>query len=349
MTGTRKRSRLLALCGLLCLSPIPGKSATPPQKPLASLEDKPFGVLLLGEGGDKVWKDSVASIIRDLSKKFPIEFVFGEADVKLVQKSVESLQAARIKKLVVVPLFLTSHSPLMDETRFLFGINENPSPSFFKASRASAGYALVRRAQTKLPVVLTPALDDSRVVVDILASRALSLSRNPSDEALVIVGIAPAFRENEEKTLGPAKKIFNPMDEYGQSLTALAERVRAQGGFQAAAGAALSDSPLQSQRDRTDDDLRRLVRGMSLQHRVLVVPHALTGILPSRRILRALGGVFMRYNEKGLLPDDRIERWIEESARQGAAKPDMRIYKDAGKPLSPAPAFPRARVQDVPK
>lgn len=346
MTGRKKRALLLAFLGLSLA--LPGGAATPTAKPFVTLEQKPFGVLLLGEGGDREWEDFVTTVIRDLSKKFPIEFVFGEADVKLIQKGVDSLQASHVKKLVVVPLFLTSTSPLMDETRFLFGINENPSPDFFKASRAGAGYALVRRVQTKLPVVLTSALDDSAVVVDILTSRALSLSKHPSDEVLVLVGVSPAMRLDEGMPLGPAKKPPLAMARYDQTLATLAERVRAKGGFKTAASTALSDSPLQSQRDRTDEALRHLVREMSLRHRVLVVPHALTGVLPSRRILPALNGVFMRYNEKGLLPDNRIEHWIEETVSQGAALPNMRVYKDAGKPLSPS-AFPRLHVQEIPK
>ncbi len=340
-----KRAVLLALLALLL--PRPGTGVGYPQKPLASLEPKPFGVLLLGEGGDKVWKDSTDAILRDLSKKFPIEFVVGQADIKLIQKSVESLRAAHVQKLVVIPLCRSSQSPLMEQIRFIFGLRKDPSPDFFAASRTGAGYALVRRVQAKLPVVVTAALDESAVVSEILTSRALSLSRHPEEEAVVLVGIAPAFREDEGKPLGPTKKNPTPVDEYAQSLAALAERVRAQGSFKTAASAVLSDSPLQSQRERTDADLRRLVRQMSLERRVLVVPHALTGVVPSRRILRALQGVFMRYNHQGLLPDARIERWIEETARQGAATPDMRVYKDAGKPLHTAPAFPRVRVQEA--
>ena len=347
MTGRKKRAGFLALLGLLL--PLSGGTVTPAEKLFATLDAKPFGVLLLGEGGDKVWKDSVAAIIRNLSKKIPIEFVFGEADVKLIQKGVESLQAARIKKLVVVPLFLTSTSPLMDETRFLFGIRENPSPDFFTASRAGAGYALVRRAQTKLPVVLTPALDDSSVVVDILTSRALRLSKNPADEAVVLVGLAPAVKLDDAVVLDQDKKTFTATNKYGQCLDAIAERVRAKGGFKAAAAAALSDSPSQPERESSERDLRLLVRNLSLKHRVLVVPHALTSVLPSRRIRRALQGVFMRYNDNGLLPDERISRWVEESARRGAALPDMKVYKDAGKPLYPPKTLPHGRAQYFPK
>ncbi len=41
----------------------------------------------------------------------------------------------------------------------------------------------------------------------------------------------------------------------------------------------------------------------------------------------------MRYNEKGLLPDPRMVRWVGQAVDKALLLPDMRAYKDAGKPL----------------
>jgi len=317
-----------------------------PLTPLTALTDKSFGVLLLGDGGDKDWKDALAAFTKKLSPQFPLAFAPGEADAKAIQKAVDRLQAARVKKLVVVPLYVTSDSPLMDETRFLFGIRKDPSPEFFRAEGAVSGYAIVRRVQTKVPVVLTQALDDHPLVVEVLTSRALSLSRHASDEALVVVGLAPVAGPVNGESLGrtPAAKPATAEDEYRQTLSALAERVRAKGGFKTGHAAVLQPQALhQSERERHEGDLRKLVRELSRSQRVLVVPHAVTGEIASRTILRALQGTFMRYTQKGLLPDDRIVRWVEETARQGATLPDMKVFKDAGRPLPAAGKFMRGK------
>ena len=68
--------------------------------------------------------------------------------------------------------------------------------------------------------------------------------------------------------------------------------------------------------------------------------------MPSQQIRRALQGTFMRFNENGLLPDARITRWIEETARKGAGLPNMKTFKDAGKPLSNAARPLRITVQE---
>jgi len=306
-------------------------------QPLNTMQNKAFGVLLLGDGGDRDWKDGLAAMFKKLAPEFPLEFAAGQADVKAIQKAVDRLAADRIKKLVVVPLYTTSDSPLMDETRFLFGIRKDPSTAFFAASRTHSGYAMVRRVETKLPVVLTPALDDNPLVVEVLTSRALSLSKKPENEAVVLVGLAPPAppADEEHSVLPPGSKPSAPEEEFQQTLSAMVEKIRAKGGFRVGQAAVLQPEALrQSDRQRHDEELRKLVRGLGSTRHVLVIPYAVTGELASYHILRALQGTFMRYSSKGLLPDDRMVRWVEETAKRGAALPDMRAYKEAGRALS---------------
>jgi len=304
----------------------------------ATLQDKPFGVLLLGETGGKELREALAAMTTTFAPQFPFEFAGGAADVKAIQKAVDRLQDAHIKKLVVVPLYAASRSPLMEQTRYIFGIRQDPAPEFFTAAHRPSGYALVRRVQSRgrLPVVLTAAPDDDPLVVDILTSRALQLSKHPAAEALVLVGLAPAAAPRDETVLGQAASPQPPTgeDEYRQLLSSLTERVRARGSFQSAHAAVLQPyAQHQSERKRHEDTLRSLVRGLSRSQRVLVVTYAVTGGEAAPHILRALQGTFMRYNEKGLLPDDRMVRWVAGAIRRGAALPDMRAYKDAGRPL----------------
>ncbi|MDD5658091.1 MAG: hypothetical protein PHF00_12645, partial [Elusimicrobia bacterium] len=98
--------------------------------------------------------------------------------------------------------------------------------------------------------------------------------------------------------------------------------------------------PRQFQRERAEAALRKLVAELSRSRRVLVVPYAIDGAQALRPIRRALGGVFMRCAEQGLLPDARLVRWVEETARDAAALPGMRTYKDDGRAL-PDPGAPK--------
>ena len=320
--------------------------------PLANLQSKPFGVLLLGAGWDQDWKNALADMTLKFSPQFPLEFAGGAADVRAIQKAVDRLQAARIQKLVVVPLYAAAHSPLMDETRFILGLRQDPAPDFFAAAHSPTGNSLVRRVQFpgKLPGVMTPAPEDHALVVEVLTSRALQLSQDPAHEALVLVGLAPAAGAAREPapltTAVPGLRPPDANEEYQHMLASLAERVRAKGTFRSAHAAVLRpETWLQADRERAEEELRRMVRELGRSQRVLVIPYAITGAAAQTPILHALQGTFMHYNAKGLLPDERIVRWVGEAVRQGAALPDMRLFKDAGRPL-PMPAKSR-RLQPL--
>jgi hypothetical protein len=312
--------------------------AAPAARPAypGAMQDKAFGVLLLAEGGGRDLLDSITAMTTTFAAQFPLEYAGGAADVKAIQKAVDRLQERRIKKLVVVPLYSSSHSPLMEQTRYIFGIREEPPAEFFTAARRPAGYSIQRRVQFKgkVAVVLAPAPDEDPLVLDILTSRALALSKHPEAEALVLVGLAPDATPPDETVLGRGPAPPTTADGLRQALSSLAERVRARGGFKSAYPAVLSpEAPRQSERQGREDELRGLVRSLSRSQRVLVVPYAVTGGETSQHIVRALRGTFMRHNEKGLLPDPRMVRWVGQVVGKAVALPDMRVYKDAGKPL----------------
>lgn len=289
-------------------------AASPSAKP-----EQRFGVLLFGEDANQDWAQVAAAAARKLPPHCPLEFVSDPADAKGAQRAVDRLQA-RTKKIVAVGLWLSSRSDAMDETRFLLGIREKPSPGYFRSHGLRQGNSIVRRVQSRVPIVLAPALDDDPLVADILTARALSLSKRSGDEAVVLIGFPPDSPDQAEP--------------YLANLALLAEQIRARGGFKAARAAALGGLAGSPERRRGEESLRRLVRELSRQQRVLVVLHAVDSSTHSPGVLRALQGVFMRYNGKGLLPDDRLARWIAQSARQGAEKQDMRSYRDAGRPLA---------------
>jgi hypothetical protein len=337
------RGCCLILASLL-LSLGVGAAPVPMTPSPLTLRDKSYGVLLLGVGAGRDWQDALAAMSKAFARQFPLEFAGDSADVRSIQEAVDRLEAARIKKLIVVPLYTASRSPLMEQTRFLFGIRKEPCPEFFTAAHLPSGYETVRRValRGRLPVVLTTAPDDDPLVVDILASRALKLSKHPDDEALVLVGLAPAAAPVDETVLGRGSRPKPPSieDEFGQLLSSLAERVRARGGFKSARSACLQPyAQHQSDRDQRDAALRGLVRELSRSQRVLVVAYAMSGGEAAPVITRALQGTFMRLNSQGLLPDDRMVRWVAQAIEKGAALPDMRVYKDAGRPL-PATAKP---------
>lgn len=343
MTAFRRPSAAKALLfalGFGAISARRGAHGTEITPRLNTIGEKPFGLLLLGEGGDRDWKDTVDEARKRAAGRYPFEFAAGDADRKELQRGIDALQSLRVRSIVIVPLLVSSYGEVMDQTRYLLGIREKPSKELLDAPHEHTGGLALTRLKSRVPLVLTKALDDSPLLVDLLASRAQALSRKPSGEAVVLVGAAPQAKEDAR--------------EWTETASALAEKVRQKGGFSAARAYALKADGTQEERDRSAAGLGALVRDLRrAANAVIVVPLAMTNSdTKGMRLRQALDGLFARYDGRTILPDARINAWIEQSALAAAKLPDMRLFKDSAKagltpqgltrqPMPAAPALPR--------
>lgn len=287
-------------------------AACPPAWTAAPWEPKALGVLLLGHGGASEWNRAVIEIRNTLRSKYPVEAAFGMADPKALQKGFDALAAARVRKVIVVPLFISSHSEVIDQTQYVLGMRKDPSKDFLQAPHAHMAKAVVRRVQTRLPLVMTPALDDHPLVGEILLARARELSKEPAKEAVVLVGHGPVQDADDGLWL--------------RAMGRLAETVRERGGFASAHAATLRDDSAPEVKAKAEQALRGLVRGLSRRGRVLVVPHLIARGGIERHVRKALDGMFYEWSGKTLLPDPRIAQWAEAGVEQAAALPDMRRF-----------------------
>ena len=305
----------LALAPLLACAWASDISAAP-----RAASDRSYGVLLIGEGGDLNWKAAVAAIKKELtSKGRAFEFAQGPADAKEIQRAVDRIQDRGVKKLVVVPLYLSSFSDVVDEDRYLFGIREKP-PAAFAAALKSMGARVQARLKVKVPVVMTRALDDSDALVDLLAARARSQSREPARETLILVGEAPNSPE--------------ALRDWTTSADALAEKVRQKAGLRGARAAALREGLDHKTRDSSEAEVHKLVATLASQGPAIVLPLELSQGVVHIRLPRALEGAFARYESKPLLPDPKLADWVKTSAEAAAKLPDMRVFKDSGPSFS---------------
>ena len=310
-------------------------TAGEPLRGPAALIEKPFGVLLIGEGGDRDWKTTIGEVKKRAGKKYPLEFAGGLADGKALQGGLDALQAQRVKNVVIVPLFVSSYGDVMDQLRYLLGIREKPSETF-AGPRARASAAAPPRLRSRVPLVLTKALDDHPLFVELLAARAQALSRRPGEEAVILIGETPAVKPGDKERA--AEK------EWLQAAAALAEKVRQKGSFAAARAYALQSGATQKDRELSEGGLRALLKELRRSHKVIIVPLTMSGSRP--RLARALDGLFVKYDGRAVLPDPRIPQWVEETAAPAAKLPDMRLFKDASRTgfspigLTKPPGFP---------
>ncbi len=301
MTGVRAAVPLLLL---LAGTAAAGTSSRP------GWSRKPFGALLLVPEGGREFGKFLDDARKSLGRSFPTDTALG-GDVRDIQRAVDRLQARRVRKIVAVPIQLSSHTGDMEQNRYIFGIRREPSSSLL-TGRSRYGYAPLKRAKSRVPLVLMPALDDHEILAQIVAAKALGLSRDPEKEGLIIVA-----QPNEDDAKNP---------KWLSGIESLGERARAIAGFKELHTVVLPLDSGQQRRDKAHASLRDLVRRTRRGGNAIVMPLSLTRGALHARLPKILDGLFVKTVTKGLLPDTRLLPWIEESARKGAEMEDMRIY-----------------------
>ncbi|NNN06587.1 MAG: hypothetical protein HKL90_11860 [Elusimicrobia bacterium] len=293
-----------------------------------------YGVLLLAYDVDAEWERELGSLRLGI-KGHAVESAqclnIDEAvDVLAMQSALDRFRGQRVGKIVGVPLETIDDSPRMQQTRYLFGVRQDPvseTPDPEKSSmrplrpRTRSSLLLEpdvprpHRLSSRVPLVLAPTLGSSPVLVDILADRAKALALAPKREAVVLAGIAP--RSDDERKA------------WIEQARAIAEAVRAKAGFREAAVAALRDGVNSSQQDSDRRELRQTFRGLARSGAITVVPLSPSAARVKQLLDKNPPGPFYRWNGKGILGDARLLQWIKAAAAEAAKLPDGRKYKDS--------------------
>jgi sirohydrochlorin ferrochelatase len=278
------------------------------------------GILLLAHGGSAQWNTRVTELAAQVDKTRPTEVAFGMATRANIQAAVDRLTTRGVKEIVAVPLFVSSWSSVITSTEFLLGqrteapaelalfakMNHAPgaaTPGSAPAGHDAAGHEGHAAAdgtapvKSPVPIRMTRALNDHPVVAEILASRARSISRNPVEEAIVIVAHGPTGEEENRRWLG--------------DMSSIAERLGKAERFASVDYLTLRDDAPKPVRDRATAELRDLVQKRTGEgRRVLIVPLLVSFGGIERGLRERLEGLPYALPDAGLVPDDRLATWV---------------------------------------
>jgi hypothetical protein len=275
------------------------------------------GILLLAHGGSAEWNGRVTALASKVDATMPTEIAFGMAARTSIETAIGKLVARGVTEIVAVPLFVSSWSSVITSTEYLLGLRaEAPAAlaSYAKmnhapasASGAQAGHESHASAsaatdgttpiKSPVPVRMTSALNDHSIVADILASRARTISRDPSKEALVIVAHGPNDEDENRRWLA--------------DMRSLSERIRQTETFASHDYLTLRDDAPKTIRDAATAELRGIVeRQMAAGRRVLVVPLLISFGGIERGLRERLDGLPYTMAETALMPDDRLATWV---------------------------------------
>ncbi len=291
--------KLVLILSLLCLNAFLG--AAPADSPET-------GVLILAHGHKEDWNRQIEELTAGLP--FPTAVAFGMAHKNSIAESVAVLEAKGVRSIVVVPLYVSSFSPIIRASAYLLGLRRQAPPELemFNNMRHGlqdphAGHEGsepldLSPVRSRIPIHMTSALDDHPLVAQILLDRARSISKDPRKESVILVGHGPSGDADNRLCL--------------EKMARLADFVRDRGGFLKVEAATMRDDAISEVRQRAVADLRTRVEAASRPGTALVVPVLLSRGGIETRLEECLRGLSYRMPSQFLLPDTRIAEWIKE-------------------------------------
>lgn len=276
------------------------------------------GIVLLAHGGSPSWNATVNDLRAKVDQRVPTEVAFGMATRAAIQAAVDRLTERGVRQIVGVPLFVSSHSSVVDSTQYLLGARAEAPADLALFARMSHGAGPTagthaehaepaakedgtRPVRSTVPIRVVRALDDHPIVADILVSRAKAISRDPEHEAVVLVAH------------GPVPDAENAL--WLSDMGRLAVRVRAAVPFAKVEAITVRDDAPAPMRAAAAAELRSLVTKLSSDgNRVLIVPLLLSYGGIEGGIRKRLDGLDYVMADQGIMPDDRILSWVLETA-----------------------------------
>lgn len=283
------------------------------------------GILIMAHGGGTTWNSMVKEAAKPLVDNYPTEFAWGMANFVSIQKAVLKLEAEEVDRIVVIPLFISKHSPILRQAEFLLGLRDEladapmPVMHYTDEFEEMSGIELdeshkmhnmlfpptLNQIEIHTPVQFTDALDDHPIVAAILRDRIMALSEDPDSETVVLAAHGP---NGEEDNTEWVKSM--------ESLSAQIQQVQKEEGlrmFRNILSLTVRDDAPKPVHDQAKEYLRAIVRQGNISGKGIVIPVFLSPGGREKSIAQRLEGLDFKWTGDTLLPDDRLRDFLTES------------------------------------
>jgi sirohydrochlorin ferrochelatase len=281
------------------------------------------GVLLLAHGGSaQEWNEEVRHVADQVDLTIPTEVAFGMATKSTMQAGINRLVARGVTEIVAVPLFVSSHSSVIDSTAYLLGLRtqepedlkmfammDHGSSMMMGGSSMQHDPAAAAEAEkpiaSPVPIRMASALDHHRIVADILRDRAASISHNPAHEVVILIAHGPVPEDENRLWLHDMKLV--------------AAQIQQQTRYAGIESLTLRDDADDSVRNAATQQLREKVEQVTKAgNTALIVPLLLSYGGIEEGLRKRLSGLTYSMPSQALLPDTRIVNWVLEAAHDHA-------------------------------
>ncbi|MBX2912608.1 MAG: hypothetical protein M9954_06935 [Cyclobacteriaceae bacterium] len=306
----------------------------------AFAQNPKVGVMVLAHGGSPEWNQMIVDATKGISSQYPTDIAFGMALPRTMQASIDKLEARGVEKIVVVPLFISSHSFIIRQSEYLLGIREEladpplvmdhsmePPADPHAQDPGSIGHAMghhpapapasghgmhnqkptLDRLKTNAKIIFTKPLDDHPIVANIIYQRIQELSKNPSNEVVVLVGHGPNGEEDNRRWVADMESVSDQVRALQKKSGKMSKMIFA---------VTVRDDADPAIYNLAKENLRNLVAQGSRQGDVIVVPLFLSSGGAERDVVSRLVGLTYWWNGHTLLPDPGISDFITQSVAQ---------------------------------
>lgn len=155
------------------------------------ISESELGVLLLAHGAGEEWNKAVTDAFAKTGGAYKRELVFGMGSAPDIQKSVDHLQVLGVRAIVVVPLFLSSHSEMYRHLEYVLGLRDEPDVLFWflmgrnasdgggHGGHGSSG-SFFERVRFSVPYRVASSMDYDSIIAEILADRLKGVAPDAS-------------------------------------------------------------------------------------------------------------------------------------------------------------------------
>jgi len=313
----------------------------------ASAQKSDVGVMILAHGAGPQWNQLVTDATKDIAARYPTEVAFGMALPRTMQGAVDKLEAKGVKKIVVVPLFISSHSFIIRQSEYLLGVREeladppmvmdhgpgDAMPNHGSSGGHGSGHGT---APDHSAHGSGHGAGHGTAGGHEMHSQSATLPRltlhseikftRPLDAHPLVAQIL--FERIQELSKEPSKELVvlvghgpNPEDDnqkWVADMESLADQIR---GLQKRSGKeskmilalTVRDDADPAIYDQAKENLRNVVNQGSKQGTVIVIPVFLSSGSVEQKVVSRLEGLTYTWNGKTLLPDPKIAEFIKQS------------------------------------
>jgi sirohydrochlorin cobaltochelatase len=237
------------------------------------------GVLLIAHGSkNKKWVEFIDQTVAAIPIHLPIVVGFLEmVEGRSIEEGVRKLEQINVKRIIVIPLFISSGSTHLEEIQYALGVK--------KHSRIETD---LKQIHPQTEVVWSAAMDAHPYMIEILTHRIHALSTNPANESLLLVAHgseAEGFQHIWEHTLQHVTQTLQDQFQFDKAWYATL----------------------------LPDNLTDRAELLSQSNKLVVIPVFLSeGYFTTKVIPTKLAGLSYAYSGATYLPHPLVSKWIEE-------------------------------------